>query len=335
VFTRFVPPRYVALLLAIACSVLVAGRTNTVLAQQPTPVTVLAGLDRTQATIGDPIGLTLSVRYPATATLDAGDLGTQLAPFEVLSADPPVDQRAADGTNERRYRFKIAAYQTGQLRLPPVTVSFDLAGQPGQAQSLPLTVTIESVIPAGDKAADIRPLKPQLDLPVAMTPSLRRILTGVAAVVALAILALVAWIFLRRRAPAVVPISEVLPTLEAEARAELDAIVDEGFLSGGDYRTHYARVAECIRRYISRRYGFRASALTTAELRDRMVDSGVDRWRAHLVAGLLTECDAVHYAHYLPAPARADADLQMAYEVVDMALTQETRIEETGVEVGS
>jgi hypothetical protein len=304
-------------------------------AQQQAPVTVLAGLDRTQATVGDPVGLTVTIRYPSTATLDAGDLGTQMAPFEVLSADPPADQRAADGTNERRFRFKIAAYQTGQLRLPPLTVSYTLEGQTGQAQSPPLSFSVESVIPAGEKPADIRPLKPQLDLPLSVAPPLRRIAAGAAAVVALVLLTLIAWILLRRRAPAPIAAPEELPPLEAEARAELDAIVEEGLLSRGDYRTHYARIAECIRRYLSHRYGFPASALTTTELSERMVRTGVGRWRARLVADLLAECDAVHYAHYLPAPARADADLQMAYEVVDMALSQETRTEATRAEVGS
>jgi len=44
------------------------------------------------------------------------------------------------------------------------------------------------------------------------------------------------------------------------------------------------------------------------ELARRLVASGVGRWRARLVSGLLNECDAVHYAHYIPAPARAEAD---------------------------
>ena len=88
----------------------------------------------------------------------------------------------------------------------------------------------------------------------------------------------------------------------------------ENYPARGEYRTHYAPlIAACIRRYITRRYGFQASALTTTELGERMVHGGVGRWRARLVADLLAECDAVHYAHYLPAPARAEADIQRAY----------------------
>jgi hypothetical protein len=49
-----------------------------------------------------------------------------------------------------------------------------------------------------------------------------------------------------------------------------------------------------------------------------MVDSGVDRWQARLVGGLLRECDAIVYAGYLPASARADGNLTTAYEIVEM-----------------
>jgi hypothetical protein len=145
-----------------------------------------------------------------------------------------------------------------------------------------------------------------------------------AAALAVAVLGLVI-LRLRSRPTPVAPAEPFEPSLEAEARAELDRIVAEQYLSRGDYRTHYALIAECVRRYISARYGFQASALTTSELPDRMVRRGAGRWRARLVAGLLTECDSVHYARYIPAPARAEADLQMAYEVVDLALSRETR----------
>lgn len=324
------------LLLGALFSVAVASLSiaaRTVEAQQE-PVAVLAGLNRTHGTVGDPVVLTVTVRYAPGVQVNTDGLESQFAPFEVLSAEPPVDQRAPDGTNERRLRFTIAAYQAGSFQLPALTVPYTFNGQSAQAQGQPLSFMVDSVIPRGDKATDIRPLKPQLDLPLPAAAGLRWLIAAGVAALVLVAMGLLAW-RLRRRAPspALAEIPSLAP-LEAEARAELDAIVADELLARGDYRTHYARMAECIRRYLSRRYGFPASALTTAELNERMVRSGVGRWRARLVTGLLAECDAVHYAHYLPAPARAEADLQMAYEIVDLALSQETRAEDTRLEVG-
>jgi hypothetical protein len=37
-----------------------------------------------------------------------------------------------------------------------------------------------------------------------------------------------------------------------------------------------------------------------------------------LVSGLLSECDDVVFAGYQPAPERAESDITLAYQIVDM-----------------
>jgi hypothetical protein len=313
-------------------------RAGPAAAQQQAPVTVFALLDRTHGTVGDPINLTVAVRYAAGVTVDTDNLEEQFAPFETLTETPPNDLRNLDGSGERRLRFTITAYQTGPAQLPALSIPYTLNGTPGQAQGQPLSYAVESVIQAGDKAGDIRPLKPQLALPFAATGLLRWWIAGAGAVAVAvaAILTGAALVLARRRKPAPAD----LETLDLEsqpedvARRELDALAADALLEQGHYREHYARMAELIRRYITQRYGFPASALTTTELGLRMERSGVGRWRARLVAGLLAECDAVHFAHYVPAPARAEADLQMAYEIVDLTLSQQSRPEDVPLEAG-
>lgn len=302
--------------------------------QQAAPVTVDVTLDKTRATVGDPIGVTISIHYDSGVNVNADGIVTQLAPFEAIASDPPNDQHAANGSGVLKLQFKVAAYQTGSLQFPALTVAYTAAGQTGSTQTQPIPFTVDSVIPADDKGTDIHPLKPQLSLPLPGTPPL----IWIAALAALAILAvaLTAVLWRRRRAALETLAPQILITgqSEAEARVELERIVAERYLEQGDYRTHYALLAACIRRYITRSYGFAAVAMTTSELTERMVLSGVGRWRARLVADLLAECDAVYYAHYLPAPARAEADLQMAFEIVDLTLSHETRPNDARVELG-
>ncbi|HTE84200.1 MAG TPA: hypothetical protein VK821_05665 [Dehalococcoidia bacterium] len=331
------PAHMFALGVALATAWVLFARAASVTAappQQPAPLTAEVTLDKTRSTVGDPIGLIIVLRYDNGVQPNADGIIDQLAPFEAISADPPVDQRNAGGGGELRLHFRIAAYRTGQMALPALTFTYTAGGQPAAVKTQPIPFTVDSVIPPGDKAADIRPLKSQLDLPIPDPTALRRsIAAGLTTLLAAAI-ALVLWRTLRPNPLPMAPVEPVERSLEIRAHAELDRIVAQNYLRRGDYRTHYALIAECIRRYLTERYGFQASALTTTELPERMIRSGVGRWRARLVAGLLTECDSVHYAHYLPAPARAEADLQMAYEVVDLALSQETRPEDRLVEVG-
>jgi hypothetical protein len=318
----------IALMLAL---LLISGRY----AVQPASAALLASadvtLDRTHATIGDPINLTIAIHYGSGVQVDTAKLTDQFAPFEAIASDPPVDQKTASG-GTLTLHFQIAAYQTGSLAFPALQIPYTAGGQRDVIQTQPIPFTVESVIPPGDPATNLRPLKSQLDLPLPGPSPLARI--GVAVLLLAALAAgTVAW--RRRRArPGVEPAVEPAGSPEAAAQAELERIAAQDYLAKGDYRTHYALIAATIRRYITERYGFQASALTTAELTDRMVLLGVGRWRARLVADLLAECDAVHYAHYLPAPARAEADLQMAFEIVDLSLSQATRQEDGRIEVG-
>ncbi|HEY7293499.1 MAG TPA: hypothetical protein VH916_00605, partial [Dehalococcoidia bacterium] len=105
---------------------------------------------------------------------------------------------------------------------------------------------------------------------------------------------------------------------EDAARRALDG-VGARFASDVNFSEYYAGLSTIVREYLTRRFGFPAFALTTAELQGQMVFRGMDRWQARLVTGLLEQCDAVMFAHYEPAPERADADLTAAYEIVEMS----------------
>ena len=52
------------------------------------------------------------------------------------------------------------------------------------------------------------------------------------------------------------------------------------------------------------------------------------------MSGLLQECDGVRYGQYVPAAARADADLTAAFEIVEMTRPKsggESEAEASGV----
>lgn len=280
------------------------------------PVTVRAGVDRDDVTVGDRITLTVVVEHDDGLAPAAPDLTSAFGPFEVLATEPPRERSLGGGRTETVLVFTVAAFRTGDLEVPPLAIPYrDAAGNPATATAPAIAITVASVIPAGQSPTDVRDLKPQLAVPGGAPAYLTPALGALAAAAAVGLVLLLARVLRRRRrpSPAVPP-----PSPEDEARAELERIAALGLPGREAHKQRYRLLGSCVRRYLTRRYDFPAFALTTAELEEQMVGQGVDRWQARLVSGLLQECDDVRYAQYVPAAARADADLTAAFEIVEM-----------------
>jgi BatD DUF11 like domain len=323
---------FTVLTLLLAAAVPIAGEAFAAPAMDQR-VAVRASVDRDRVTVGDRITLTLVVEHDDGLTLDTLKGAAAFGTFEVLAAEPPQERSLGGGRTETVLIFTVAAFRTGDLEIPAIAVPYsDAAGNPATATAPAIPITVASVIPPGESPTDVRDLKPQLGVPGGAPAYLTPTLT--AAVTAVAIgLVLILTRALRRRRRAPAPAGPP-PLPEDEARAELKRIAALRLPEGGTPKEHYRLLGGCVRRYLTGRYGFPAFALTTAELEGQMVGRGVDRWQARLVSGLLQECDDVRYGQYVPAAARADADLTAAFEIVEMTRPQhreENEAEASGV----
>ncbi len=312
---RYIAQSVGGLIIVLAAVIPIAGDA---FAAPPEPVIVRASVDRDHVTVGDRITLSIVVEHEDSLTPAAPTATTAVAPLEVLDAEQPRVRSLDGGRTETVFVFTVAAFGTGDLEIPPVVIAYEHAGTPATVRAPAIPITVSSIIPAGESPTDVRDLKPQLDVPggtpAYVTPTL---IVAVAAAVAGLTVLLVLAARRRRRGPAPSP-TVPPPAPEDEARAELERVAALGLPGGGDHKEHYRLLGRCVRRYLTGRYGFPALALTTAELEGQMVGLGVDRWQARLVSGLLQECDDVRYGQYVPAAARADADLTAAFEIVEM-----------------
>ncbi|MBU0606732.1 MAG: hypothetical protein KKI08_02550, partial [Armatimonadetes bacterium] len=179
------------------------------------------------------------------------------------------------------------------------------AGEPASAEQQlatePLTLTI--TLPPGQNPSQEELAKVAMPAPVELPPdaftwkSLRWWATAAAVIVAGA---LALWWVARRRGRRPGPAMRLIPPAEW-ALAELEKLLAEKLLEGGNFRAFYYRLNELVRQYVERGFDVAAPEQTTEEFFISV--------RAELILGpeekrslgrFLTACDMVKYARHQP-----------------------------------
>jgi hypothetical protein len=266
-------------------------------------------ISQSSALIGEHLSVELRVVAPADATVELTPGTPSWADVELVGVD--VITRSAQGDSvEWFFAARVAPFSPGEIAFAPSVAI--VRGSEATPRVLPVVAL--NVVPTLAPDADLvlSPLPPPLAIRGAESPLLK---PGIAAGVfgAAALLALVLFFLgrallrvLRRETP--IEAAPVMPSTLEGAAALLDS----------DPVGAYRLMSAVVKSELARRYGVRATALTSRELR-RKLESGSDRWEARLVGGLLEECDSVIYAGYRPAPERRQADLTMAREIVEVS----------------
>ncbi|MEX2238039.1 MAG: hypothetical protein WEB00_10935 [Dehalococcoidia bacterium] len=266
-------------------------------------------------TVGDRFSLTVEVRHdPGTsiAVLTTSLLGN----VDVVSVGRPATRQ--DGDRQlTTLRFELAAFVVGDLIVGPLVLQvIDGAGEPIEQLNIDAgNVEIFTTLGAGQEVLQLRDIEGQFAPPEAAASRARPFLYGLGALAAVVALGGAAYLYLRRRVRPGVSGPTLTP--EEEAAAELDALGVDGLLAG-NVIANYARLSRVVRAYISACYGFPAVSYSTREVEREMVRRGLDRWQARLVSGLLGGCDDVVYGGFRPAPARAETDLNLAYQILEL-----------------
>ena len=214
--------------------------------------------------------------------------------------------------------YELAAFQTGELFAGPLPVTvLDATGTPaGDFAVEPTPVLVVSTLGASQEVFDLREIRSQFEPPPATPVETTPFVYAGIAVAALALAGIAA--FLLRRWLAKPSLGPPPLSPEDQAAADLASLSQTGLLAG-NYRENYGKLSRAVRTYLASAYGFPALACSTREVEAEMLMRGLDRWQARLVTGLLRECDDVVFAGYEPAPGRAESDLSLAYQVIEMA----------------
>lgn len=269
-------------------------------------------LERTTVLVGEQIPMTVRVLAPAGATVELTPGTDSWNGIELVRAERPVPTEQG---NQTLWTIEavVAGFIPGETDFAPAVAL--VTDNNVEAKVLqPVRLTVASVLGPDDPLV-LRPLDPPVAIAGEESRWLRPGIVAGLCALALVVLGLM-WLLLRllRRAlkgggePIFAPAAVEEPGLDSAERV-LDT----------DPVAAYRLMSSVVKAELAKRYGLRATALTTAELRNRLEHAGADRWEARLVGGLLEECDAVIYAGYRPAAERRAADLTMAREIVEVA----------------
>jgi hypothetical protein len=305
----------------------VAASADPAPAADPDAPTVGMSLDRTVALVGDRLSLTVS------AVAKAGVLITlpgklDLGKLEVIDRDDGErgGRDLGDGRRAHRFVLGVAAYETGELELPSVELSYlNPRGEVRTVRTDPLTVTIRSLVGSAPQLPPAQPIRP----PRSAMVEDRRVVIGLEGVAA-AFGALVVGVGLsrlvRRAVRRVAPVAEVgsVPgrAPDAVAMERLEAVRRAGNFGLDHYRPFYFAVAEVVRAYLGARYGFDSLELTTTELIGRL------QWKApHLcepgsqLLQFLADTDLVKFAQ----TGSNDADARRALDTAQAIVLSTTK----------
>jgi hypothetical protein len=260
-----------------------------------------------EATVGDPLTLTLTVNHPAGYRVIPPTLEGQWGDYTVVDVGAP---QTTSGPAGETTTIAISArlFAPGAFATPPLTVAVtDGAGGLTDVTAPAVSVNIVPVLAPED--TELRDIKPQADMPAtnwALIAGLGLIALAVAGVVLL----------LRRRAP-VPPVAP--PSPYEAAQAELARIEGLRLPEQGRFKEHYSQVGDVVRAYVGSRYGFPTLERTTGEIRAALPAAGVPADVAGPFVELLQEGDLVKFTTITPAVSDATAAVVKARSIIETA----------------
>ncbi|HEY2743424.1 MAG TPA: BatD family protein [Polyangia bacterium] len=293
-------------------------------AEDPEAPTVGVSIDKTEAHVGDRLTLTVSavaksgIAVMLPAKLDTGKL-------EILDRNDgdKTGRDLGDGRRSHRFVLGVAAYETGEIDVPPLAVTYILpSGQTRSVETEPLTINIRPLVAADEAHPEPQPERPPRSAMVEDQRVVRALkwggigLGGAIVLLVAGLLIRRAW---RRRTPAALVAEANAPKRAPDAVAieKLTALRAAGNFGVDGYRPFYFALTEIVREYLGARYGFDALEMTTTEVLDEL------KTRAEHLVGegaevprFFASCDLVKFAKAGSTDAAALAALDAAQAIV-------------------
>jgi hypothetical protein len=281
------------------------------LAQEPT-----IALDAPpETTLGDPIDVIVTVAVAATD--EAAVPEQPFAPFEILGKKLSVELSPDGKLKTFTFELQLLCFDVGVHELGPIRVRItSAAGELIELESNTSTIEVKSLL-----ANEPDPqLKPPTE-PVVVEQDDYRLLIALGILLAIALGALLAWLFIRwwqkrdRPEPAPPPPpppwETALTELHELERGRAEAI------SEGRTEQWVDAVSDSIRAYLGRRFSFHGLESTTDEIADQLRRAKSLTIEPQHAVGFLGQCDLVKFAKASLADEASLTLIEEALTLVD------------------
>lgn len=231
-------------------------------------------------------------------------------------------------------KYEIEFFLPGEYELPPARLTFSEPESPDArgektteiaAAITPKELATETVkiVAKPTEATEIPPeelTKIEVLPPVELKDPWSR--WWYAAIPGAAVVALLAWMALRRRRMESIKEVEVIPAHEW-ARRQIASLVAEDLITRGQVQEFYYRISAIVRGYIERRYAVNAPEMTTEEFLSATAgDFRFATGPAGVLQDFMTACDLVKYARQRPAAGEWNDLLRTAVQFVEQTREQ-------------
>jgi hypothetical protein len=275
------------------------------------------------ATYGD--GVEVNLREPV-------ELGGQLEVRKKVSED----RARADGKHTREWQLDVTAWELGELRIPPIAVTYTINGHAGQVLTNMMNVRVDGVL--GEAVDDPKLMRDARPPTVLVTRDWFWLWVAGTAGAIVGTAAGYLWLRARRRRHTARLTGGVVATprrridMTGERALErLLAIRESGALEREDDRkTGYAEMVDVIREYLGARYRVATLDLTSSELVRRLASVAPSEEHA-LIESWLGRCDLVKYGGMRTTTAEAHRVLDDARALI----VTTTQLREAALEVAA
>jgi hypothetical protein len=274
-------------------------------------------VDPAEGTVGERLELTLDLLADRESTVARPEIGSELGPFAARETSW-TGPEPVEGGLRWTWQGTVAAFETGSLEVPAISVR--VTGPDGDrvVRTVPVPVTIRSVLTGGREDTDLADLKPVASL----EPEFGPFLAAALIVLGLLLLSGAGWWLHRRfgdrlsrvEMPAD-PFQRMPP--HVWAYAQLQQLLEKRLGEDGRIDLFYEELSRVLKLYLSGRYRIDLMERTTVEAMPLLSQAGVAREPVFSTRTLLETCDQVKFAGELPdGQARREA-VERAYRIVD------------------
>lgn len=296
-----------AIIATLFTAVFLFGAAGFLDAGEKAPIGLRARVDRRAITIGDRVKYTLAITARKGTVVELPKFANyKIGPFEIKDSGSRM-QNALFGRKRYTVWYSITCYDAGAQTIPAMEVRFRLKGrkQWSSSQAPSIDIDVESVLPKGGTAADIRDIK----APLAIRNPYYGIIALALALAVFITITIAVYARMKRYVPVRLPHETALEELEA---------IRAAFLQGGDIKIYFVGVSDTIRRYIEHAFRLRAPEMTTEEFLDSLRDSrSLTMPQKELLRGFMNACDLVKFAKYAPTHDEAEAVYTTARSFVE------------------